>query len=111
MHRLISLSLLKVGLRIEELKKVTALSAILNYGISFISISNALSVVCQLLLEDKMRAKDNKTELIGFRLTSATDKAVKQAAYDSHRTVSNWVEVACMWALEQKVIPAVPRPK
>ena len=58
-----------------------------------------------------MPPKVNRTEIIAIRVIPETRKAIDKAAYDSHRTLSNWVECACLWAIENKAIPTIPRPK
>lgn len=55
--------------------------------------------------------KGNKTKTIGFRLSPETYEAIKLAAYDSHRSVANWVELACLWALKERAVNAVQRPR
>ena len=58
-----------------------------------------------------MIPKTLRTEVTTIRFTAENYTAIEQAAYDSHRTISNWVEVACMWALENDIVAKVPRPK
>ena len=58
--------------------------------------------------------KTNRTEHMALRLTKGTRKAVEAAAYDTHRTSSNWIETAILWALDQGAVHArqvVPRGK
>ena len=59
----------------------------------------------------KPGAHTNKTETSAFRMRKETLDAVRLAAYDSHRSVSNWIECAILWALESKAVASVPRPK
>jgi hypothetical protein len=58
--------------------------------------------------------KTNRTCHLALRVTEETAKAVEQAAYDTHRTGSNWVECAILWALSEGAVKTrqlVPRPK
>lgn len=57
-----------------------------------------------------MRQKVTKTIYHGMRFYPEVMRAIEQAAYDSHRTVSDWMTVACLWAIENKAIDTVPRP-
>lgn len=58
--------------------------------------------------------KTNRTKHLALRVTEATMQAVEAAAYETHRTGSNWVECAILWALDQGAVKTrqlVPRPK
>lgn len=57
-----------------------------------------------------MPPKPTRTHIQTVRFRPETAEAVKQAAYDSHRTVSSWIEVACILALESNLIKAISRP-
>jgi len=57
--------------------------------------------------------RTNRTYHQALRLTEETGKAVEAAAYDTHRTNSNWIETAILWALDQGAVHTkkiVPRP-
>lgn len=58
--------------------------------------------------------RTNRDKHLALRVTKGTYAAVEQAAFDTHRTASNWVETAILWALDQgavKTRQVVPRPK
>ena len=58
--------------------------------------------------------KTNRTEHMALRLTKATRREVEKAAYETHRTASNWIETAILWALEEGAVKTrqlVPRPE
>jgi TfoX/Sxy family transcriptional regulator of competence genes len=58
--------------------------------------------------------KTNRDCHLALRVTTATYKEVESAAHDTHRTASNWVETAILWALKEgavKTRQVVPRPK
>lgn len=57
--------------------------------------------------------KTNRTRHQALRLTEETGKAVDLAAHETHRTSSNWIETAILWALSEgavKTRQVVPRP-
>jgi hypothetical protein len=58
--------------------------------------------------------KTNRTEHVALRLTKETREAVELAAHDTHRTASNWIETAILWALNEGAVltrQVVPRPR
>ncbi len=58
--------------------------------------------------------KTNRTRHLALRVTEETGLAVDKAAYETHRTSSNWVETAILWALKEGAVhtrQVVPRPK
>jgi hypothetical protein len=63
------------------------------------------------MMKAKAGAKTNRTEITAIRMRKDTREALEIAAYDSHRTVSNWIECAILWALKEKAVPSVPRPE
>lgn len=58
--------------------------------------------------------KTNRTRHLALRVTEETGDAVDRAAYETHRTSSNWIETAILWALNEGAVKTrqlVPRPK
>jgi hypothetical protein len=58
--------------------------------------------------------KTNRTRHLALRVTEETGAAVDKAAYETHRTSSNWAETAILWALSEGAVKTrqlVPRPK
>jgi hypothetical protein len=58
--------------------------------------------------------RTNRTKHLALRVTGETYAAVEKAAHDTHRTSSNWVETAILWALNEGAVKTrqlVPRPK
>lgn len=58
-------------------------------------------------------SKQGRSVIFAIRLTPEVMAEVKKAAYETHRTYSNWAECAIMWALEEGAVhtrQVVPRP-
>ncbi len=58
---------------------------------------------------NKPGAKTSRSEVVQVRLTPETLKLVRQSAYDSRRTASNWIECAVLWALKVRAVDEVPK--
>jgi hypothetical protein len=58
--------------------------------------------------------KTNRTRHIALRVTDETGEAIDAAAHDTQRTISNWIETAILWALNEGAVltrQVVPRPR
>lgn len=57
-------------------------------------------------------SKPGKIRIVtSIRFREKDFQAIKLAAYNSHRSLSNWIEVACLWALEMDIVDIIPPPK